>query len=142
MADQSETRAQQAAPLQSAAGRPDVAIRRAPGASPSWGTLLGRLAMALACALFVAFISLPLLALLMRVPLNDLLRYLGDPLVGDALRLSGISSLCSLALMVGLGTPVAYLLGRSSFRGKAALETLIELPLVLPPAVAGVALLF
>ena len=98
--------------------------------------------MALACAVFVAFVSLPLLALLMRVPLNDLVRYLGDPLVGDALRLSGTSSLCSLALMVGLGTPVAYLLGRSSFPGKAALETLIELPLVLPPAVAGVALLF
>lgn len=44
--------------------------------------------------------------------------------------------------MVALGTPVAYLLGRANFRGKAVLETIIELPLVLPPAVAGVALLF
>jgi molybdate transport system permease protein len=82
------------------------------------------------------------LALLLRVPLSDLPRYLNDPLVLDALRLSLVSSLSSLALMVLLGTPLAYGLARSSFPGKRVVETLVELPLVLPPAVAGVALLF
>src|SRR5690349_8638060 len=108
MAEQSETtRARQAAPPpRTTAGKREVAARRAPRASPSWGALLGRLAMALTCALLVAFISLPLLALLMRVPLDDLVRYLGNPLVRDALRLSMMSSLCSLGLIVVLGTPV------------------------------------
>ncbi|MDQ6692845.1 MAG: ABC transporter permease [Chloroflexota bacterium] len=105
-------------------------------------TLLGRLLLALIAGVCVAFLSLPLIALLLRVPLDSLLLYLADPVVTDALRLSGISSLCTLALIILFGTPVAYLLGRVTFRGKGVLETLIELPLVLPPAVAGVALLF
>lgn len=107
-----------------------------------WKTLLGRLAVALACAVCVAFLSLPLLALLLRVPFGDLLRYMGDPVVLDALRVSAISSFISLALTVALGTPLSYVMARHSFRGKRLVETLVELPLVLPPAVAGVALLF
>lgn len=78
----------------------------------------------------------------MRVPLDQLVTYLSDPLVLDALRISAISSLSSLALMIIFGTPIAYLLGRHNFPGKSIIETLVELPLVLPPAVAGVALLF
>jgi molybdate transport system permease protein len=100
------------------------------------------LLLALAAALCLAFLTLPLLALLMRVPFDTLLSYLAEPVVLDALRISLISSLTSLALMLLFGTPVAYLLGRYNFRGKAIVETLVELPLVLPPAVAGVALLF
>lgn len=115
-------------------------VRRA--TAPDWGVLLGRLAVALASGVCLAFLTLPLLALLLRVPLGELFRYLGEPLVLDGLRLSLISSLCSLALMVLLGTPMAYGLARSNFPGKRVVETLIELPLVLPPAVAGVALLF
>ena len=109
--------------------------------SPVLLTLLGRLIIALSVAVCVSFLSLPLIALLLRVPPDSLPKYLGDPLVTDALRLSGISSVCALALIIVLGTPVAYLLGRTRFRGKRLLETLVELPLVLPPAVAGVALL-
>ena len=105
-------------------------------------TFFGRLAVALTSALCVGFLSLPILALLLRLPVDSLLHYLGEPLVLDALRLSAISSLCSLALMFVLGTPVAYLLSRFSFPGKRVVETILELPLVLPPAVAGVALLF
>jgi molybdate transport system permease protein len=108
----------------------------------AWGSLTGRAVLALLSGLFVAFISLPLLALLTRVPLDRLVAYLGTPQVGDALRLSAFSSLASLAVMILFGTPVAYALGRSRFRGKRILETILELPLVLPPAVAGVALLF
>jgi molybdate transport system permease protein len=111
------------------------------GAS-AWGSLLGRLVVALTSAICLAFLTLPLLALLLRVPLADLPRYLSDSIVLDALRLSLVSSLCSLALMLVLGTPVAYGLARSTFPGKRIVETLVELPLVLPPAVAGVALLF
>jgi len=104
--------------------------------------LLGRLLMALSVGICVAFLSLPIIALLLRVPLDTLFTYLSDPVVVDALRLSAISILFTLALIVVFGTPVAYLLGRSTFRGKRVLETIIEMPLVLPPAVAGVALLF
>ncbi|HEX8597484.1 MAG TPA: ABC transporter permease [Chloroflexia bacterium] len=111
------------------------------GAS-AWRSLLGRLVLGITSAVCLAFLTLPLLALLLRVPLGDLPRYLTDPLVLDALRLTLISSLCSLGLMVVLGTPVAYGLARSRFPGKRVVETLVELPLVLPPAVAGVALLF
>ncbi len=104
--------------------------------------MFGKLAVALMSGLCLGFLSLPILALLLRVPLDSLFDYLGKPLVLDALRLSAISSLCSLALMIILGTPVAYLLSRYSFRGKRVVETVLELPLILPPAVAGVALLF
>src|SRR3712207_1381364 len=110
--------------------------------SSVWGPLLGRLVVALTGALCLAFLTLPLLALLLRVPLGDLPRYLAGPVVLDALRLTLVSSLCSLGLMLLLGTPVAYGLARSRFPGKQIVETLVELPLVLPPAVAGVALLF
>jgi molybdate transport system permease protein len=115
---------------------------RVPPQRPAWGVLAGQALLALASGLCVAFISLPLLALLTRVPLDRLAQYLGEPQVRDALRLSALSSFASLAVMIVFGTPVAYLLGRGQFRGKRLLETILELPLVLPPAVAGVALLF
>jgi molybdate transport system permease protein len=121
----------------------DHATPHDPRARPrlSWRALAGQGMLALAGGLCVAFISLPLLALLMRVPLDRLLSYLAAPVVHDALRVSALSSLVSLLLMIVLGTPVAYALGRRQFRGKRVLETVLELPLVLPPAVAGVALL-
>lgn len=114
-----------------------------PGQTPAWWeSLLGKVGLSLACALCTGFLTLPLVALVLRVPLDDLPRYLADPVVRDALRLSAVSSLLSLGLILAVGTPTAYLLGRYNFRGKRLVETLLELPLVLPPAVAGVALLF
>jgi len=107
-----------------------------------WQRVLGGGLLAAAGAVGVAFLSLPLLALLLRVPLAELGRYLTLPVVLDGLRVSAISSAVSLGLMLLFGTPLAYGLGRYPFRGKAVLETILELPLVLPPAVAGVALLF
>src|SRR5438093_8498323 len=106
-----------------------------------WGRIAGNLALAAAVALFVAFLALPVVALLMRVPLSALGEYAARPIVLDALRLSLLTSLSSLGLMLVLGTPVAYVLGRYRFPGKRVLETLVEIPLVMPPAVAGVALL-
>src|SRR5262249_36737975 len=63
------------------------------------------------------------------------------PIVAEALKLSVWTSSCSLLLALLLGTPIAYLLARSHFRGIVLLDTLIDLPMVLPPTVAGIALL-
>jgi molybdate transport system permease protein len=112
------------------------------GGTPAARTVAARFLMAFAAGVCVAFLSLPLLALLLHVPLDALFTYLQDPLVTSALQLSAVSSLCTLVLILLFGTPLAYLLARSNFRGKRLLDTLVELPLVLPPAVAGVALLF
>jgi molybdate transport system permease protein len=90
----------------------------------------------------VTFLSLPLLAILLKVvPQAGLWETLREPLVTQALRLSLITSLSSLLLALLFGTPVAYLLARYRFRGARVVETLIDLPMVLPPTVAGVALL-
>jgi molybdate transport system permease protein len=90
----------------------------------------------------VTFLSLPLLAILLKVvPQAGLWETLREPLVTQALRLSLLTSLSSLVLAILLGTPVAYLLARYPFRGARVVETLIDLPMVLPPTVAGVALL-
>jgi molybdate transport system permease protein len=107
----------------------------------SWRRFIGTAALSLALAAGVGFLTIPLVALFLRVPYDRLGDYLTRPIVSDALLLSLFTSLLSLALVVGLGTPLAYVLGRYKFRGKRALETLVDLPLVLPPAVAGVALL-
>jgi molybdate transport system permease protein len=83
----------------------------------------------------------PLVALVLRVVPSQLLADLADPAVVQATWLSlTTSALTSLITVVG-GTPVAYLLARRSFPGRAILDTLIDLPMVLPPAVAGIALL-
>ncbi|MGE3541270.1 MAG: ABC transporter permease [Candidatus Tectimicrobiota bacterium] len=90
----------------------------------------------------VAFVLLPLLAIFLKVlPQETLWETLTEPLVTEALRLSLLTSSGSLCLAVLFGTPVAYLLARVPFRGKRLVETLIDLPMVLPPTVAGVALL-
>ena len=102
---------------------------------------IGRLALVLASLPLLIFFILPLLALVLRVPLSDPLAALADPAVGQAIQLSLTTTLVALALALVGGTPLAFLLARRRFPGRAALETLIDLPVVLPPAVAGIALL-
>jgi molybdate transport system permease protein len=97
--------------------------------------------LATALAVATAFLALPVAALLVDVPPGDLVGRLDDPESLDALRLSLETTAISMALIVALGTPAAYLLATRRFRGRSAVETLLELPLVLPPAVAGIALL-
>jgi molybdate transport system permease protein len=98
--------------------------------------------LALSAGAFVLLIGLPLLALLLRTVSGGVLgRYLTDPQVVAALRLSLLTTALTLVATVVLGTPVAYLLARRAFTGRAWIDTLIDLPMVLPPAVAGVALL-
>lgn len=93
-------------------------------------------------ALGVAFIVLPLVALLQRTPWGDLGRLLGDPVVTDALRLSLISALVATGLSLLVGVPLAWVLARTDFRGRAVVRALVTLPMVLPPVVGGAALLF
>jgi molybdate transport system permease protein len=91
---------------------------------------------------FAAFVVMPLFALGWRAAgSGELAGNITSGLVLRALRLSAITSTLALLLAVLLGTPLAYLLARRSFPGKALLDVLIDLPLVLPPTVAGVALL-
>ncbi len=96
---------------------------------------------ALAIALTVALLTFPVAALLLRVPISELARRVASPLVANALWLSVATSVGTTALVAVLGLPVAYVLATRRFRGKRGLETLIDLPMVLPPTVAGVCLL-
>jgi molybdate transport system permease protein len=91
-------------------------------------------------AVLFAFVVLPILAIFLRVPPSELVAQLRSPVARAALGVSLRSTLIALALIVGFGTPAAYLLGTKRFRGAAVLTTLLELPLVLPPAVAGIGL--
>jgi molybdate transport system permease protein len=104
---------------------------------PGWFAVL--LATALAVAL--CFLTLPVVAIFLDAGPLDLLASLGEEGALDALRLSLACSASAVGLIVLVGTPAAYLLATRRFRGRAAVVTLVELPLVLPPAVAGVGLL-
>jgi molybdate transport system permease protein len=97
--------------------------------------------MALALAVALCFLSLPVVAIFVHTGPGALIDSLGDDAALDALRLSLETSAIALALVVAVGTPAAYLLATREFRGRALVTTLIELPLVLPPAVAGLGLL-
>jgi molybdate transport system permease protein len=97
--------------------------------------------LALALALALTFLTLPVVAIFVDRSPGDLLDSLGEPGALDALWLSLRTTAMALAIILLIGTPAAYLLATRSFRGKSIVVTLIELPLVLPPAVAGVALL-
>ena len=97
------------------------------------------LGVALAAAL--AFLTLPVLAIFLDTSPGALVASLGEDGALEALRLSLVCSAAALAIVIAVGTPAAWLLATRSFRGRAAVVTLIELPLVLPPAVAGIGLL-
>jgi molybdate transport system permease protein len=95
----------------------------------------------LASALLLAFIALPLAALLLVLSPAELVQRLASPLALRALLLTLQTTLVATVLAMLLGTPLAYLLARGSFRGRALLDTLVDLPITIPPVVGGVALL-
>jgi molybdate transport system permease protein len=97
--------------------------------------------LGLALALALAFLLLPVAAVFLRVSPLDLVSQLGDRTARDALLVSLKTNLIAEAAILLVGTPAAYLLATRRFPGRAAVVTLVELPLVLPPAVAGIALL-
>jgi molybdate transport system permease protein len=98
------------------------------------------LALFLAAGVALLFLLLPLVAIFARVPPGKLIRQLGDRVVLDAFVVSLKTNAIAEALILAIGTPAAYLLASRRFRGRSVALTLIELPLVLPPAVAGIGL--
>ncbi len=101
-----------------------------PGLAPFWSAVP-----------MILFLALPLLALIWRTDLADVGTHLAQPVARRAIVLSLWTSATATLLTVLLGTPLALLMTRRQFRGRRALDTLIDLPTVLPPAVAGLALL-
>jgi molybdate transport system permease protein len=87
------------------------------------------------------YLALPVLALFFRTTPDLFFSSLSDPEVASALWLSMFTSVISLAVVILVGTPFAFVHARNQYPGKVLVDTLIDLPLVLPPAVAGVALL-
>lgn len=104
---------------------------------PGWFPILLTGALALA----LCFLALPIVAIFVDTGPAKLVSSLGDEGAREALRLSLECSAIAVGLIVLVGTPAAYMLATRRFRGRAALVTLVELPLVLPPAVAGIGLL-
>ncbi|MEU9860181.1 ABC transporter permease [Streptomyces sp. NPDC047971] len=99
------------------------------------------LALALPALAAVAFLALPLLGILVRTEWGELGDHLSSPGTVEALKLSLVVSFWALGLSLLLGVPLAWLLARVPFPGKAFVRSLVLLPMVLPPTVGGVALL-
>lgn len=89
----------------------------------------------------LAFLLAPLLSLVLRTSPAELLANVLDPVVAQAIWLSMVTTSTTLLVSVVFGLPLAYLLARRQFRGRGVLDTLVDLPMVLPPSVAGIALL-
>src|SRR5581483_6204869 len=108
----------------------------------AWSASLRTGLLTLAALPFVVIVGTPILAIFVRViPTGALQRAAGETAVLQAMRLSAFTTVVSLTLTIVLGTPLAYLLARHRFWGRTLLDSLIELPMVLPPAVAGIGLL-
>ncbi|HSF61360.1 MAG TPA: ABC transporter permease [Gaiellaceae bacterium] len=98
-------------------------------------------ALVVATTLALAFLLVPIVAIFAELTLSEIVAGLTSDVALDALRVTAETNLTAMALIVVFGTPTAYLLATRSFRGRALVVTLVELPLVLPPAVAGLGLL-
>jgi molybdate transport system permease protein len=104
--------------------------------------VVSRLGLGLLAGLAVAFLAVPVIGLVVRaLSGRALLDTLGTPAVTEALVLSLVTTTVSLGIVVVIGTPLALLLARRRFRGASLVETAVDLPIVLPPSVAGLALL-
>jgi len=116
--------------------------RRVPPASE--GLVVNRLfrgTLVLAAALALGFLLLPIVAIFLRVPPGELVSALRSDVAKDALVVTFETNLIALGLILALGTPAAYWAATRRSRFRDLVVTLIELPLVLPPAVAGIGLL-
>ncbi len=123
-----------AAGTPAAAGRARSSNRRASGR--------GERSLAAVAALFAVFLGLPILTLVVRAVVDgSLATAVASSVVLDALWLSLVTTAISLVITVVLGLPLAFVMARRQFRGKGWLEAIVDLPIVLPPSVAGLALL-
>ncbi len=101
-----------------------------------------RVMLWLASSVLLAFLLIPLAAIFIRaIPAGAFGSVLTQDVVREALKLSLVTTILTLVITIIFGTPVAYLLARYDFRGKRIIDSLVDLPMVLPPAVAGVAML-
>ncbi|MDQ3646965.1 MAG: ABC transporter permease [Actinomycetota bacterium] len=100
-----------------------------------------QLVLGAACAIVSGFLLLPLVALFVRSSPGDLLSALDSDVARDAIVVSLRTSVIAHLLILAFGTPAAYLIATRRWRGRSLLIALMELPLVLPPVVAGIALL-
>lgn len=107
----------------------------------AWREPAGQVLMLLLAGVLGLVLALPLVALALRVPAATLLHQLATPRVLEALRLSLVTSTVATLAALVLGLPMAHLLATRRFPGQRVLEVLLDLPLVIPPTVAGFALL-
>jgi len=126
-------------------GRPDIVARPPSTPGPSrrrHPSRIGDSGFLVLAGLLALFLALPVVVLVIRsLAGRSLLDALASPVVLDALALSLVTTAASLVLTVAFGTPLAFVLARRRFRGASLLETIVDLPIVLPPSVAGLALL-
>jgi molybdate transport system permease protein len=94
-----------------------------------------------ALALLAGFVAIPLLSLVVWTVDREAWQAMVSPVAIDALLLSAKTTTASMSILLVVGTPAAYVLARGSFRGKRTLNTLMDIPIVLPPSAAGIALL-
>lgn len=121
------------------------AAPKTPAGARTWVGRLGRVVRILVIAFVItiaaAFLMLPVIALITYQPIHELFSNFGSPVAVDAITVSLKTNAIAFALMIAFGTPFAYVLARSRFPGRSLVITLVELPLVMPPAVAGLGLL-
>lgn len=133
---------QEPAPAAGTPGRP--AGDRA-SASPGRGGLFGRGGPpgigVTALALLAGFIALPLASLVIWTVSEESWEAMAHPVALDALRLSAFTTAVTMVIILLVGTPAAYILARYEFPGKRLVDTLVDIPAVLPPSAAGIALL-
>lgn len=130
-------------------GPPDPATVTVTTAEPDAGLAPGlpgtsraaRFGIGSLAALALLFLALPVVALLARALFGGALRDAPAEALFDALALSLLTTLATVVVVIIFGSPLAWVLARRSFRGKQLAETLVDLPIVLPPTVAGLALL-
>jgi molybdate transport system permease protein len=94
-----------------------------------------------ALSLLAGFISLPMIALILWTANENAWRAMATPAAREALLLSIKTTSISMIVIILVGTPAAYVLARAEFPGKRAVDSLIDVPAVLPPSAAGIALL-
>jgi molybdate transport system permease protein len=111
----------------------------------AWRRVIERSLVAVGAVLVMtvvlAFLLLPIVALFTYQPVHELVNGFGTRVATDAILVSLKTNAIAFGLMVAFGTPFAYIIGRSRFPGRSVVITIVELPLVMPPAVAGLALL-
>lgn len=111
----------------------------------AWRRALERTLVAVGAVVVItvvlAFLLVPIIALFTYQPVHDLINGFGTKVATDAILVSLKTNAIAFGVMVAFGTPFAYIIGRSRFPGRSVVITIVELPLVMPPAVAGLALL-